>query len=508
MLDTKPHHLLLIDNDDASLEAVTAHATAAGWQVEAASSAAQAIRDLRDLKPEVICTRLELPMLSGRHVLRAVAAVDPDLPVVVFSDAEDLVTAIQLMRAGAFDCLGPPASNLDQLMGALERASDAAATVRERRAMRAELDDAQAKIARHLEQETNIRQRALEHIEAPMQQVFGQLHDLKALQISDDARLAVDSVLNSMLIVRKILDRAESDSTISGTDSLTLNDFHLQEVVEFARDAVLRAAHDAQVELAFFVPGNLAPMRGDPQQLRHALVGLLNFLLKAKTRGTVHLEVLATQHGSGPWVCQFNVSDHEGGARPEGPDTLTSQLPGDMRATQSKAAVDLSISAREIALMGGELELIEQRSVGRRLSFTTAFLTAKRMDKALVDPLLPSADVLVVESNGVVRRSITNEANKLGLNSGIASSVEQAIASLQRGVDGDRPIRVILISLALPDRERLTRFLDEMGDSGPSRIFLARSGEFTATSDGFLLTRPPRRDDLIRLLKRILVKDG
>jgi hypothetical protein len=41
-----------------------------------------------------------------------------------------------------------------------------------------------------------------------------------------------------------------------------------------------------------------------------------------------------------------------------------------------------------------------------------------------------------------------------------------------------------------------------MEGEAPTRVYLARVGEFAATADGYVLMRPPRRDDLIRVLQR------
>ena len=265
MLDTRPRQLLLIDNDTRSLEAIGARAEAQGWTIHPHTSAATAIRDLRNIAPEVVMTRLELPILSGRQVVLAVRGVDEDLPVVTFSDHAEVETAIALMRAGAFDCLVRPMEQPRNLEAVLERAHFRAANVRDQRRMARELEAAQSKIARHLEQEAVIRQNALERIERPMAEALQQITELKEMQTTDRARSSVDALLRTFMSIRRILDRAEHDSTMSGQHALAMEEFHVQHVVEFARDAMLDRIHAVEKEMAFFVPANIPPHRGDPR---------------------------------------------------------------------------------------------------------------------------------------------------------------------------------------------------------------------------------------------------
>lgn len=495
--------LLVVDALAGPLDAIASMAAEQGWHAFREASPARAIRDLRSHAPDVLAVRLELPMLNGRQVIRAAHTVDRELPIVVYSDEADLETAISLMRAGAFDCVLQPLMHLHELGVALERAAAASDALRERREMQSELDEARASQARQLEAEAVIRQRALARLERPMKEIFGDLHDLKKLSSSDEMLAGVDKVLSRMLTIRRVLDRAEHDSTMSGTHALSLEPFHIQRVVEFARDAVLKQAHDKGVELAFFVPPGLPPHRGDPQHLRSALIGLIEYLLRDMSSGCVHVRVVTEAQDYGPTIMRFEVSDHEGSAPPKGPNVLDRYLPGDDPSRTDTPAMELSMTVRTVQLMGADLFLVQERAVGRMFTFQAAFLNAKNDDEALADAGLPPSDVLVVADAGPSRRAIGNELSKLGMRVGVAGSAEQAVQMAIKAIDDDRPFAAVCISLNIPDRSELVEAIDALQPT-PGQIFLARAGEFAATATGYLILRPPRRDDLIRVLERVL----
>ena len=57
------------------------------------------------LKPDIITLDYSLPDDSGEKVLKKIQAFDPDLPVIIISSQEDILTAINLLKEGAYDYL-------------------------------------------------------------------------------------------------------------------------------------------------------------------------------------------------------------------------------------------------------------------------------------------------------------------------------------------------------------------------------------------------------------------
>src|SRR5436190_22396118 len=83
-------------------EAVTAASGTAGvalWKARRAAAAARI---------EFAITDLKMDGLSGVDVLRQLAALDPDLPIMIVTGFGTVETAVEAMKLGAFDFLTKP----------------------------------------------------------------------------------------------------------------------------------------------------------------------------------------------------------------------------------------------------------------------------------------------------------------------------------------------------------------------------------------------------------------
>ncbi len=57
------------------------------------------------LKPDIITLDYNLPDVSGEKLLKKIQAIDPNLPIIIISGQEDLGTAVDLLKDGAYDYL-------------------------------------------------------------------------------------------------------------------------------------------------------------------------------------------------------------------------------------------------------------------------------------------------------------------------------------------------------------------------------------------------------------------
>lgn len=499
---------VLLIHDDVSVASVLAAVLEEeSITVHLAPSAPQGIRDLRKLEPDVVLTRNEMPMLGGRHVLRAVGTAEPDLPVVVLADSGDLSLVVDLMRLGAQDCVLDPMSDPRVVLGVVELALERAASRQGARKLEKELAEAHARMARLLEQEAVIRERAFARVSEPLELATRNLQELSRVGLLAAQHKLVEESLSAVYTITDRLTEAQTDASRTSTRSLSLEDFHPQDVAEFVRDAVLREAHGKGIEFAYLVPADVVPFRGDPKQLRATLTELTRFLIGRSSAGrnqggVVHLTLTVESRGPGPWLVRFDLSNSQGSDAIEGEDVLERYLPGDDVVTVRDDLIDLSMAARAVGVLGGELELFERRGVGLRFSFDLALLVAKRTNHVLADPGLRPADVVLAEPNNAVRRCVANELRKLGMRVAVAGSADQALTLLDRAAAGGAGPKVVFLSLALPDRAKVDEVLDASGP-GLRRIYLAKAGEYAPSSQGSLLTmRPPRRNVLIEVLKK------
>lgn len=107
---------ILVADDDRSIRTVLTQAlTRAGCRVHATGSLAQLLRWVEEGRGDLVVTDVMMPDGNGLDTVPAIARMRPDLPVIVISAQNTIVTAIRATEVAAFDYLPKP-FDLPELM--------------------------------------------------------------------------------------------------------------------------------------------------------------------------------------------------------------------------------------------------------------------------------------------------------------------------------------------------------------------------------------------------------
>ncbi len=87
--------------------------------------------DALHLKPAIITLDYSLPDMSGEEILRSIKAFDPQIMVIIVSAQEEVDTAVQLLRLGAFDYISKDKEARNRLLSSLDHARKNMALIRE-----------------------------------------------------------------------------------------------------------------------------------------------------------------------------------------------------------------------------------------------------------------------------------------------------------------------------------------------------------------------------------------
>ncbi len=115
--------ILLVDDDAALSETLELDLVRRGYGVQCRRSAAAALAAMQESEFDVIVTDLRMPETNGIDFCRTVVERRPDVPVVVLTAFGSYESAVEAMRAGAFDFLSKPV-RLDVLAIAVDRAAE------------------------------------------------------------------------------------------------------------------------------------------------------------------------------------------------------------------------------------------------------------------------------------------------------------------------------------------------------------------------------------------------
>jgi two-component system nitrogen regulation response regulator GlnG len=123
--------LLLIDDDPVMILDQLTHALGPrGIRVEVARTAEEGLREVTAHPPDIILLDVHLPDLPGLEVYQRIREVDARIPVIFITWAAAAETAIEAMKAGAYDYLFKPL-DLARLRGVVVQALELGRLMRE-----------------------------------------------------------------------------------------------------------------------------------------------------------------------------------------------------------------------------------------------------------------------------------------------------------------------------------------------------------------------------------------
>jgi two-component system, NtrC family, response regulator AtoC len=136
----RPSRVMVVDDDAETLALMHEIVAKEGFEVETAEDAETALRRLEQWQPELLITDIHMPGMDGLALLAAVREKEPDIPVVLLTAYGSLKTAVDAIKAGAFDYLSKPFV-VEDIRLVVRRALEHTKLVRENRSLRGQLRD-------------------------------------------------------------------------------------------------------------------------------------------------------------------------------------------------------------------------------------------------------------------------------------------------------------------------------------------------------------------------------
>jgi response regulator RpfG family c-di-GMP phosphodiesterase len=112
---------LLVADDDAAVRSVLSEFLSAEYECEAVGSAEEALGLLGSGEFRLVVSDIAMPGVSGLELIPRVRELSPDTLVIVVSGSQEIESAVEALRAGAFDYIVKP-FDLEHLQFAVRRA--------------------------------------------------------------------------------------------------------------------------------------------------------------------------------------------------------------------------------------------------------------------------------------------------------------------------------------------------------------------------------------------------
>ncbi len=100
--------ILIADDDDSLRRVLEFRLREEGYEVLVAADGLAALDIFTEREVDCVITDLRMPGLSGLELLLRTSAIKNETPVVVITAYGDIETAVEAMRAGAFDFITKP----------------------------------------------------------------------------------------------------------------------------------------------------------------------------------------------------------------------------------------------------------------------------------------------------------------------------------------------------------------------------------------------------------------
>ena len=139
--------VFVVDDDISVRQSLALLIDSAGLQSEAFACAQDFLSCPRSLSPSCLVLDLSLPDIDGLELQRRVAVDRIDMPIIFITGNGDVPTAVQAMKAGAFEFLTKPLGG-EELLRAIENAIERSNSALEQEAAMRDLRDCHASLSR------------------------------------------------------------------------------------------------------------------------------------------------------------------------------------------------------------------------------------------------------------------------------------------------------------------------------------------------------------------------
>ncbi len=135
---TEPARILIVDDDRDTLELLRELMAKEGHQVRAVSSADAALESMSQEEPSLVISDIQMPGMDGLALLAETRRRHPEALVILLTAYGSLATAVEGIKAGAFDYLSKPFL-LEEIRLLVRRALEHRRVLNENKALREQL---------------------------------------------------------------------------------------------------------------------------------------------------------------------------------------------------------------------------------------------------------------------------------------------------------------------------------------------------------------------------------
>jgi PAS domain S-box-containing protein len=368
-------------------------------------------------------------------------------------------------------------------------------------------------------------------IRTPMNAILGMTELALDTDLTENQRQCLKTVKsaadNLLGIINALLDFAKIEA---GKLELDPADFSLRAAVGDTLRALAVRAHAKGLELIYQVQSDVPDaLVGDAGRLRQVLINLVGNALKFTDAGEVIVGVELDgdppppSPGAGEVGLRFTVRDTGIGIPPEQQQRIFRAFEQEDASTTRKyggTGLGLTIAARLVALMGGQITVDSAPGRGSTFAFTARFGHRPHQpepDTSRQPVLLHGLRVLVVDDNATNRRILEEWLRGWQMEPAAAGDGLAALDALWDAVSAGRPYALVLLDARMPDTDglALAAKIRKRAELSATRIVLLTSGDrpgdwarLRELRVNAHLLKPVQQDELLETIYRVMSRSN
>ncbi|MDQ7782496.1 MAG: response regulator [Desulfomonilaceae bacterium] len=122
-MDKKSGKILVLDDEQIVLDSVTRILEEENYEVKTCRKGRDAVEMLKEGRFDILMTDLKMPGMDGLQAMEAMAEIDPDLSMIMFTAYSTVDSAVKAMKLGAVDYIRKPFTP-DQLVELVTKVMD------------------------------------------------------------------------------------------------------------------------------------------------------------------------------------------------------------------------------------------------------------------------------------------------------------------------------------------------------------------------------------------------
>ena len=229
----------------------------------------EGLQRIEQNKPQLIVVDLKMPKIGGLEVISRVHEIDPDIIIVVITGYATIDTAIEAMKAGAYDFLPKPFTPAE-LRLIIRRGLERKHLIEESNRLKSE----KLKMQRHFVTFVS------HQLQSPLVAVQQYLDVLKHLgDIQEKEKLTTEWIDRSVTKIKELLEIIRDWLKISKIESGSLTEcikpIKILPIIKEIKDTYEKQANERNVSITLDLPQEVTPVRGDEECLNVLISNLV-----------------------------------------------------------------------------------------------------------------------------------------------------------------------------------------------------------------------------------------